>query len=75
MKSLIVYLYRKCVNEIYIPTYQTFSIGLGGCKRANAEHWNSFLPDTLTLHIKTINGCWKYYTFSKKYGRTSYETQ
>lgn len=51
---LVKWLYRKIVNELYVPDYQTFSIGLKHPEIAPT--WNSFLPDKLTLHIKTKEG-------------------
>lgn len=54
MKYICRWLYKRFVNELYVPEYQTFSIGM-----AETGSWQSYLPDTLTLHIKTKEGVWQ----------------
>lgn len=51
IKRLITWVYGRFVGEPFIPPYLTFSVGMG-----DKNTWNSFLPDTLVLHVKTHRG-------------------
>lgn len=64
LKLVISWLYRKFVNELFVPEYQTFSIGMK-CEGANAKIWNSFLPDVLSLKVRRVDGKWLNFTFNR----------
>lgn len=59
MKNLTKWLYRKIVNEIYIPEYKHFSIGVRGETIPGAKCWMSYLPEVLVIHIKTKDDLWQ----------------
>lgn len=55
MKPLIRWIYSKIVNELFVPEYSTFAIGM----KHNNHIWNSYLPEVLSLKVKTIKNGWQ----------------
>lgn len=56
-QRLIKYAYKRWVNELYVPPYQTFAIGYKN--NALGVTWQSMLPDTLVLRVKDKAGKWQ----------------
>ena len=57
VRKLIRYLYKRWVNELYVPAYQTFAIGYRN--DATGVVWDSALPDVLSLKVKDTKGKWQ----------------
>lgn len=57
LHATVRWLYRVSVDELYVPKYQTFSIGYKHESRGVV--WDSALPDVLALHVKDLNGKWQ----------------
>lgn len=61
MTKLIKWLYEWWVDELYVPDHAAFSIGIKHPELAPI--WCSFLPQVMTLHIKTKRHSWQSHTF------------
>lgn len=58
MKQLVTWLYKRCVDELYVPAHQTFSVSYRDKGKARWI-WESMLPDVLVLRIKDLSGKWQ----------------